>query len=83
LQLIWTILIGLMAGVLAKLITSGTGPGGLGVRTALGVAGALIATYLGQAVGLYRTGESGGFLGALLGAIVLLVIHHVFTKTAR
>jgi uncharacterized membrane protein YeaQ/YmgE (transglycosylase-associated protein family) len=82
-DLSWTILVGAAAGVGAKLLTVGPGPGGTLVRVAIGVAGSLFATYLGQAVGLYRTGESGGFVGALFGAGVLLVIHHVFTKTAR
>jgi len=79
----WPILIGLVAGLIAKLLTSGFGPGGLLLRVGVGVAGALFATYLGDTIGMYRAGESGGVLGAALGAGVLLVIYQLLLATLR
>jgi uncharacterized membrane protein YeaQ/YmgE (transglycosylase-associated protein family) len=75
------ILLGVAAGVVAKLMTSGRGPGGLLINIAIATAGALGAAYLGQAAGIYQVGESDAAVGALLGAFVLLVIYHLFTKT--
>jgi uncharacterized membrane protein YeaQ/YmgE (transglycosylase-associated protein family) len=75
-HLIWTILIGFVVGVIAKLITPGTGPRGFFLTSALGIAGALIVTYAGQFLGWYGAGETAGFFGALMGAVVLLLIYH-------
>jgi uncharacterized membrane protein YeaQ/YmgE (transglycosylase-associated protein family) len=60
----------------------GKDPGGLIVTTVIGVVGALVATYLGQLVGLYQAGESAGFIGAVVGAILLLAIYRLFKKKA-
>jgi uncharacterized membrane protein YeaQ/YmgE (transglycosylase-associated protein family) len=79
-QLIWTILIGFVAGVVAKFLAPGTGPSGFFLTAALGIAGSLIASFLGQYVGWYKDGETAGFIGATLGAIVLLAIYHFFRK---
>lgn len=79
-HLIWTILIGFVAGVVAKMITPGAGPGGFFLTAALGIGGSLTATYLGQFVGFYKTGESAGFIGAVLGAIALLAAYHFASK---
>ena len=79
----WPILIGAIAGVLAKLAISGFGPGGLILRVIVGVAGALFATYAGDTVGMYRTGESGGLIGAILGAVVMLIIYQLLLETRR
>ena len=79
-HLIWTILIGFIAGVVAKLLAPGTGPTGLFLTAALGIAGSLIATFLGQFVGWYKEGESAGFIGAIVGAVVLLAVYHFFRK---
>jgi uncharacterized membrane protein YeaQ/YmgE (transglycosylase-associated protein family) len=79
-HVIWTIIIGLLAGTVAKFITPGKDPGGLFMTTGIGVAGALIATYAGQAIGWYQAGQSAGFIGAVLGSIVLLLIYRVFKK---
>ena len=79
-HLIWTILIGFAAGVIAKLLTPGTGPGGFFLTASLGIAGSIIATYAGHLFGWYRAGESAGFIGALVGAIVLLVAYHVVLR---
>ena len=75
--IIWTILIGLLAGALAKLLMPGRDPGGFIITTILGIVGALVATYLGQAIGWYRAGEGAGFIGAVVGAVIVLVIYRM------
>ena len=73
--IIWTIIIGFVAGVLAKLITPGDNePSGFILTTLLGIVGAFVATYLGQALGWYNAGEGAGLVGATVGAIVVLLI---------
>lgn len=76
--IIWTIIIGFLAGLVAKFLMPGRDPGGFIVTTLLGIAGAFVATYLGAAVGWYRPGEGAGFIGAVLGAIILLVLYRLF-----
>lgn len=74
-QILWTIIIGFVAGVVAKLITPGRNePSGFILTTLLGIGGAFLATYLGQAIGWYRADEAAGFIGAVVGAIIVLVI---------
>lgn len=75
---IWTIIIGFLAGVVAKLIMPGKDPGGLIITTLLGIAGSLLATYLGKLIGWYEVGESGGFIAAVVGALILLGIYRLF-----
>ena len=71
----WTILIGFVAGVLAKLITPGNNePSGFILTTILGIVGAFVATYLGQALGWYEAGQGAGLIGATVGAIIVLLI---------
>jgi len=73
--ILWTIIIGFIAGVLAKLITPGDNePRGFILTTLLGIAGAFLATYLGQALGWYEAGEGAGLIGATVGAIIVLLI---------
>ena len=73
--IIWTVLIGFIAGVLAKLITPGSNePGGFILTTLLGIVGAFLATFVGQALGWYEAGEGAGLIGATVGAIVVLLI---------
>ena len=73
--ILWTILIGFIAGVLAKLITPGNNePSGFILTTILGIVGAFVATYLGQALGWYSAGQGAGFIGATVGAIIVLLI---------
>jgi len=73
--MLWTIIIGFVAGLIAKLIYSGASePRGFILTTVLGIVGAILATYLGQAIGWYRAGEAAGFFGAVVGAIILLMI---------
>jgi uncharacterized membrane protein YeaQ/YmgE (transglycosylase-associated protein family) len=79
-HLIGTIVIGFLAGVVAKLLTPGRDPGGFIITTILGIVGAFVATYLGQAVGWYRADEGAGFIGAVVGAIILLVVYHMIAN---
>jgi len=75
-SIIWTIIIGFVAGVVAKLLHPGNKyePSGFILTTALGIVGAFVATYLGQAVGWYKAGQEAGFIGAVVGAIIVLVV---------
>lgn len=73
--IIVTIIIGLLAGIVAKFLMPGRDPGGFIITTLLGIVGAVVATYLGQAVGWYRAGEGAGFIGAVVGAIIVLAIY--------
>jgi uncharacterized membrane protein YeaQ/YmgE (transglycosylase-associated protein family) len=71
----WTILIGFIAGVVAKLVTPGDNhPGGFVLTTILGVLGAVLATWVGQEIGWYQHGEAAGLLGAIVGAVVVLTV---------
>jgi uncharacterized membrane protein YeaQ/YmgE (transglycosylase-associated protein family) len=74
-HILWTIIIGFIAGVVAKLIMPGSNePSGFILTTILGIVGAFVATYLGQAIGWYRADEAAGFIGAVVGAIIILAI---------
>ena len=78
---IWTIVIGFVAGVIAKFIMPGDNePSGFVLTTILGIVGAVIASYLGQALGWYRPGEGAGFIGAVVGAIVVLFVWGLVAK---
>ena len=73
--IIWTIIIGFLAGIVAKFLMPGDNePSGFILTTILGIVGAFVATYLGQALGWYQAGQGAGFIGAVVGAIVVLVI---------
>jgi uncharacterized membrane protein YeaQ/YmgE (transglycosylase-associated protein family) len=78
--MLWTIVIGLVAGVLAKFLTPGRDPGGFIMTILLGIAGALVATLLGKLVGWYQPGESAGFIAATLGAILVLFAYKKMRK---
>jgi uncharacterized membrane protein YeaQ/YmgE (transglycosylase-associated protein family) len=75
-HILWTIIIGFVAGVIAKLIYPGNKyePTGYIWTTVLGIIGAFVATYLGQAVGWYQPDEGAGFIGAIVGAIIVLTV---------
>jgi uncharacterized membrane protein YeaQ/YmgE (transglycosylase-associated protein family) len=74
-HIIWTIIIGFLAGVIAKLIHSGSNePRGFILTTILGIVGAFVATYIGQAIGWYGPDQNAGFIGAIVGAFIVLVI---------
>ena len=75
-SIIWTIIIGFVAGIVAKFVHPGSSnePSGFILTAALGIVGAFVATYLGQAIGWYRAGEGAGFIGAIVGAIIVLAV---------
>ena len=73
--ILWTILIGFIAGVIAKFIMPGSNePSGFILTTILGIVGAFVASFLGQALGWYQPGEGAGLIGAVVGAIIVLAI---------
>ena len=76
--ILWTIIIGFVAGVIAKFIMPGDNePSGFILTAVLGIVGAFVATFLGQALGWYRTGEGAGLIGAVVGAVIVLLIYHM------
>lgn len=78
--IIITIIIGFLAGVVAKFLMPGRDPGGFIITTVLGIVGAVVATYLGQALGWYRADQGAGFIGAVVGAIILLLIYRLVVR---
>lgn len=79
--LIWTIIIGFLAGIVAKWIMPGKNePSGFILTTLLGIVGAMVATYLGQAIGWYQAGQGAGFIGAVVGALILLALYGMVAK---
>ncbi|MEN6601619.1 MAG: GlsB/YeaQ/YmgE family stress response membrane protein [Bryobacteraceae bacterium] len=81
-HLLWMCIIGLVAGALAKLIMPGKDPGGIIVTMLLGIAGSLVAGYLGRVVGWYQAGQGAGLIMSVIGAILLLAIYRLFRKSA-
>jgi uncharacterized membrane protein YeaQ/YmgE (transglycosylase-associated protein family) len=80
-SILWTIIIGFVAGLIAKFLHPGKNePSGFILTTLLGIGGAFAATYLGQAIGWYKAGESAGFIGAIVGAIIVLIVWGFFAK---
>ena len=79
-NILWTAVIGLIAGALAKLIMPGRDPGGIWITMLLGVAGAFVANFLGRALGWYGPDHSAGLLGATVGAIIILLIYRLFRR---
>jgi len=78
---LWTILIGFVAGVIAKWIHPGSNePSGFILTTILGIVGAFVATYLGQAVGWYKADQGAGFIGAIVGAVIILTIWSIIDR---
>lgn len=80
LSFLWMCIIGLVAGALAKLIMPGKDPGGILVTMGLGIAGALIAGFLGRALGWYQQGEGAGLIMSIVGAILLLAVYRMMSR---
>ncbi len=74
-----TLLIGLIVGLLARFLTPGPTPRGILVTIVIGIAGSVLATYGGQALGIYQVGETAGFIASVFGAIVLIVLARLFS----
>ena len=79
---LWMCVIGLVAGALAKLIMPGKDPGGIIVTILLGIAGSLVAGFVGRALGWYQAGESAGLIMSVVGAILLLIIYRLFRRSS-
>ncbi len=77
---IYTIFIGLIIGFVAKLITPGKEPAGFFITVIIGIAGSVLAYYLGSALGWYHDGETPGFIASVLGAVILLVLYHAIFR---
>ena len=80
---LWMLIIGLIVGAIAKFIMPGKDPGGIIVTMLIGIVGALIAGFLGRALGWYAEGEPAGFIASVVGAILLLIIYRLATKNRR
>lgn len=76
--MLWTLLIGLIVGAVAKLIMPGKDPGGIIITMLIGLAGAFIATFLGRSLGWYQPGQEAGFIASVIGALLLLWLYRVF-----
>ena len=74
---LWWILIGLVAGAIAKAIMPGRDPGGCLITILLGIGGAVLAGFLGQQLGWYRQGEGAGFIAAIVGAVLILFVYRL------
>jgi uncharacterized membrane protein YeaQ/YmgE (transglycosylase-associated protein family) len=80
--MLWIVLIGFVAGIVARLLSRGPNrPTGFLLTTALGIAGAFLATFIGQSVGWYRADQGAGFIGAIVGAVVVLFIWNRFAAS--
>jgi len=80
-HILWTILIGFVAGLVARAVLPGNNSMGFILTVVLGIAGSLLATYAGQALGLYAVGAGAGFIASVIGAAVLLLVWHLVTKS--
>lgn len=76
-SIIWAIVIGFIVGLIAKALMPGRDPGGFIVTALLGIVGAVVASFLGQAMGWYANGQSAGFIASVIGAIVVLFIYRL------
>jgi uncharacterized membrane protein YeaQ/YmgE (transglycosylase-associated protein family) len=82
-ELLWTLLIGLVVGIVAKLLMPGRDPGGFIITALLGVAGAFVAHAIGRAMGWYAQGEPAGFIAAVVGAVILLALYRAVSGRRR
>jgi uncharacterized membrane protein YeaQ/YmgE (transglycosylase-associated protein family) len=78
--IIATLVIGLLVGAIAKLLMPGKDPGGCIITILLGVAGAFVAGYLGQALGWYQAGQPAGFIASVIGAMILLLLYRLLFR---
>ena len=80
-HILWALIVGLVVGAIAKLIMPGRDPGGIVVTSLLGIAGSLVAAFIGRALGMYRAGDVGpGIIASILGAVILLAIYRVVMR---
>jgi len=76
-HLLWMIIVGLIVGAIAKLVMPGHDPGGIVVTVLLGIAGSIVAGFLGRSIGWYDPGQPAGFIGSIVGAVIILAIYRV------
>jgi uncharacterized membrane protein YeaQ/YmgE (transglycosylase-associated protein family) len=81
--IIWAILIGFIVGLIAKFLMPGRDPGGFFITALLGIVGAVLATFLGQALGLYAAGQAAGFIASVIGAMIVLFLYHMIRGRRR
>jgi len=80
-HILWSLIIGLVVGAIAKLIMPGRDPGGIFITMLLGIAGSVLAGFLGRAMGLYQSGTSGmGILASVIGAVIILGLYRVVAR---
>ena len=82
-SIIWAIIIGFLVGLVARFLMPGRDPAGFIVTALLGIVGAVLASFLGQAMGLYAAGQAAGFIGAVIGAIIVLFIYNLVVRGRR
>ncbi|HEX4924604.1 MAG TPA: GlsB/YeaQ/YmgE family stress response membrane protein [Bdellovibrionales bacterium] len=82
-SIIMMIIVGLIVGIIAKMLMPGRDPGGFIVTTLLGIAGSVVAGYIGRAMGIYREGDPAGLIASVLGAILLLAIYRAVVGQRR
>ena len=78
--IIMTIIIGFIIGIIAKFLMPGRDPAGFFITVIIGIAGSFAATFLGKALGLYQPGEAAGFIGSVIGAMLLLFVYHMIRR---
>ena len=79
-NILWAIITGFVVGILAKFLMPGRDPGGFIVTVLLGIAGAVVATFLGRSMGWYAEGQSAGIIASIVGAVLLLMIYRLFRR---
>jgi uncharacterized membrane protein YeaQ/YmgE (transglycosylase-associated protein family) len=83
-HILWIIIIGFVAGIIARMLAPGpNNPAGFILTTLLGIAGAFVATWIGQAIGWYRPSEGAGLLGAVVGALIVLFVWHRLARISH
>lgn len=81
--MIWTFLVGLVVGIIAKFLMPGRDPGGFIITALLGISGSMIANFIGSSMGWYREGEAAGFVSSVIGAVILLGIYRAVTARSE
>lgn len=79
-SIIWAIVIGFIVGLIAKFLMPGRDGGGFIVTTLLGIVGAVVATWIGQAMGFYSEGQTAGFIASVIGAIIVLFVYNLVAR---
>jgi len=81
--MLWVLIIGLMVGVVAKFLMPGKGPGGFVMTILLGIGGAMVANWVGEAFGIYSQGEPAGFIAAVLGSMAILFAYKMLISERK